>query len=228
MFEVKQGQSIRIPVRFEDASGSPVINKTYADVDVTAERADGTTVEIVTDDAGDFYEVTTGAFSGTGKYTLVVPASVTSVPGALCIAVFSTGLGIVPVIVINVVANLEVDTYARLGAPAGATIAADIQATNTPYVSFLGGGETVKPVIYSVTAPRKNMVRVTYSESVVMTTAANGALNLGNYSIPGLTISDIVKEAENQVLLTTSPQTSGVMYNLTILNVEDLNGNVIA
>jgi hypothetical protein len=61
-----------------------------------------------------------------------------------------------------------------------------------------------------------------------MTAAANGALNLTNYSIPGLTLTAVVSLTSQQVMLTTSAQSPNFLYNLTVTNIEDLQGNPIA
>lgn len=94
-------------------------------------------------------------------------------------------------------------------------------------VQFYANGDTVNPILFSVASPKHTQVRVTYSESVVMTTGSNGALNVANYSIAGLTISGIVSVSANQVLMTTSPQTPNFLYTLVVSNVEDLSGNPI-
>lgn len=94
-------------------------------------------------------------------------------------------------------------------------------------VSFLSNGDTVNPIIVSVSSPKHTEVKVTFSEAVVMTTGANGALNLANYNIPGLTIIAITSLTAQQVLITTSPQTPNFLYTLSVVNVEDLVGNPI-
>lgn len=104
----------------------------------------------------------------------------------------------------------------------------NLDTAGQPYVTFTASGDTIRPVIYSVQAPQRNKVKVIYSEAVLMTTDADGALNLANYSIPGLTILNAASIAVDQVMLTTSLQTPGQTYSLTISNVEDLNGNPIA
>ena len=94
-------------------------------------------------------------------------------------------------------------------------------------VSFLSNGDTVNPIIVQVSSPKHTQVKITYSEPVVMTTGANGALNLLNYTIPGLTLIAVSSLTSQQVLLTTSAQTPDFLYSLSIINVEDLVGNPI-
>jgi len=94
-------------------------------------------------------------------------------------------------------------------------------------VSFLSNGDTVNPIIVQVSSPKFTQVKVTFSEPVVMTNAANGALNLTNYSIPGLTLIAVSSLTAQQVLLTTSAQTPDFLYSLSVTNVEDLTGNPI-
>lgn len=130
MLEVKQNQAVHLPIRLLTTSGTPVTGKTNADVTITVEKADGTTTTLVGLTGADFFEVTTGAFSGAGKYTLVLGSAHTNVLNALCVAVSVTGAKTF-ILVVKVVANEEADTYARLGAPAGASLAADLASNTT-------------------------------------------------------------------------------------------------
>lgn len=217
MIEFKQGVSARLPVRLLDDAGEPVAGVAHDAIAVAVEKADGST-DTFSPTAPDWIEVTAGAFSGEGKYTLVLPASFLDQPGILSYCVATAGaktyLGVV-----KIVTNEEADTLAALSVLA--------QDLDVPYVSFTGGGETVSPIIYTVIAPRRNQVRITFSEAVVMTTDANGALNVSNYLIEGLSVFTVTQESSSQVLLTTSPQVIGQTYKLTVLNIEDLNGNPI-
>jgi hypothetical protein len=61
-----------------------------------------------------------------------------------------------------------------------------------------------------------------------MDTSSIGALNVSNYSIPGLTIYSSTALTSQQVLLATSAQTPNFLYTLTVSNVQDLQGNTIA
>lgn len=101
-------------------------------------------------------------------------------------------------------------------------------STTAPYVTFDSAGESDRPVITSVQAPKRTQVIVTFSEPVKMTTDMAGALRLANYEIPGLTISAIRSLSEEQVLLTTSTQALATKYALTVYNVQDLYGNSIS
>lgn len=94
-------------------------------------------------------------------------------------------------------------------------------------IKFYANGDTVNPIIIQVASPKHTQVKVTYSEPVVMTTAANGALNPTNYNIPGLTVLAVTSLTSQQVLLTTSTQTADYLYTLTVSNIEDLAGNPI-
>ena len=95
-------------------------------------------------------------------------------------------------------------------------------------VSFIAAGATANPMIVTIVAVRPTQVQITFSKPVVMTAASNGALNLANYVIAGLPITAIISLNSTQVQLTTTPQTPGLTYNLTVSNIEDLDGNVIA
>ena len=94
-------------------------------------------------------------------------------------------------------------------------------------VTFYANGDTVNPTVLQVASPKHTQVKITFSEPVVMTTAANGALNLSNYTIPGLTLIAVASLTSQQVLLTTSAQVPDFLYSLSIFNIEDLSGNPI-
>jgi hypothetical protein len=94
-------------------------------------------------------------------------------------------------------------------------------------IKFFSNGDTDNPIIVQVSSPKHTQVKITFSEPVVMTNAANGALNLGNYTIPGLTIISVASLTAQQVMLTTSPQTPDFLYSLSVINIEDLSGNPI-
>jgi hypothetical protein len=134
-------------------------------------------------------------------------------------------------------ANTPVDSAVIAGAVWDVAIASHVAPGTTgarlnysglPYVTFTSNGDTVLPIIYQVASPTHTTVRVTFSEPVVMTGGPNGALNVANYSIPGLTITGIVSLTSQQVLLTTSAQAPNFLYSLTVTNVEDTQGNPIA
>ena len=107
------------------------------------------------------------------------------------------------------------------------TTGAKLDAGGGGGVSFLSNGDTLNPFIVQVSSPKFTQVKITFSEPVVMTGAANGALNLANYSIPGLTLIAVSSLTAQQVLLTTSAQTPDFLYSLSVTNVEDLVGNPI-
>lgn len=201
MHEVKQNTATWIGVRVRDALGVPVSGVVASDVIVSVRKADGTLTDLYLTPE-NWAELTTGAFTATGVYSMRIPASAANVKGPLLYAV-KTGDGETFLGTVNVVAI-------------------------APYVSFTGGGETVNPVIYQAVALQRNSLRVVFSEAVVMTTGTNGALRLGNYLIEGLVVGAVMQESPSRVIITTSPQTPGVVYTLTVLNVEDLNGNPIA
>lgn len=94
-------------------------------------------------------------------------------------------------------------------------------------VQFYSNGDTVKPIIIQVSAPRYTQVIVTFSEPVTMTTGPDGALNVSNYTIPGLTVLDAVQVSPTQVSLTTTAQTPDFLYTITVQHVTDIHGNVI-
>lgn len=125
--EFKQSTSIRFPVRMLDAAGAAVTGIASGSVTATILKGDGTTASItINGTTTSWTEVSTGAFSGKGVYTFVLGDTYTNVIGQNVIA-FNGGTG-TAVIDFTVVANVEADTYGRIGAPAGASVSADIAA----------------------------------------------------------------------------------------------------
>jgi hypothetical protein len=96
--------------------------------------------------------------------------------------------------------------------PTGSATSAEATLTVT--------SDTVKPTIVSVSGNGDfNGVLVTFSEPVTEATASNPA----NYSLSGgLTISAVTVVSPTKVLLTTSAQTPGTSFTLTVNGVQDL------
>lgn len=90
----------------------------------------------------------------------------------------------------------------------------------------LDGGDLTPPELTSVTATTATSVLLTFSEPVESITAET----LANYQIDnGLTVSSSELQSNQiSVLLTTSDQVENTVYTITVNNVEDLAGNVIA
>ena len=87
------------------------------------------------------------------------------------------------------------------------------------------GGDTTPPTMSSANALNETSVKIKFSEGLDQTTAENTS----NYSItPSLTVSNASLQNNDEVVLTTGTQESGTTYTITVNNVEDLNGNVIA
>jgi len=88
---------------------------------------------------------------------------------------------------------------------------------------FGGVVDEQKPVVSSVTVDASAVVTVDFNENV----DAASAGNVGNYSTdPALTILTATVDGD-KVYLVTSKQTVGALYNLTVQNVADKNGNVM-
>lgn len=94
------------------------------------------------------------------------------------------------------------------------------------------------PIVHSASSPTHDRVRVRFDEPVKMTDAAatDDALNPSNYAIaptmaPAVTVVpvgvEIVSPFEVDVLVDI-PLTQGATYVVTVTNVEDLLGNVVA
>lgn len=131
MPQVKQSAAGTIVVQLVSSTDgvTPVTGKTGADVTATFLKADGTFQNYAA--TATLTEATTGAFASAGVYLLTVPSAATSVIGQLPVAVSCTGARTYKSELLEVVANIESDTYARLGAPAGASVSADVAAVKS-------------------------------------------------------------------------------------------------
>lgn len=92
--------------------------------------------------------------------------------------------------------------------------------------------DAVKPAISTVTAVTNTLVQVTFEQTDA---TAESVLNPANYTFDnGLTASDVQyvvdangKKELDKVYVTTSAQTAGTVYKLTVKNVEDASGNKV-
>jgi len=152
MLEYKQSVAAFAPVRIFDAGGTPVGGIGFGGVVATVQKADGST-QTLSLTLSDWSEITTGSFSGAGVYILKLPASALNQTGLLTYAVSSTAnktyIGAV-----KVVANEEVDTYGRIGAPVLSTISADIAGVkidvgtvNTNVLTLAAGQTSILTVV---------------------------------------------------------------------------------
>jgi hypothetical protein len=145
MIEYKQSVAAFVPVRIFDQGGVPQNGIAFGSVTAAIQKSDGSTA-VVSVTITDWTEITTGAFNGAGVYALKLPASVLNLTGYLTFAVATPGNKI-HVGAIKVVANEEVDTFTRVGAPTGASIAADIANVDSDVaavqasVTALGAGQ---------------------------------------------------------------------------------------
>jgi hypothetical protein len=119
--------AVKLRVRMYDASYVPVTGIAQGSATVTIIKPDGTT-QLLTAAAGTngftWAEVTTGAFSGKGVYLVTITADVVAVAGEYT-AACSGGTG-GAVAEFCAWANVPSDVYARLGAPVGASMSADL------------------------------------------------------------------------------------------------------
>lgn len=112
MIEIKKGEPVWIWVRLADIDSVPVTGVTHSQVVATIDRSDGTRQTLPLT-ANDWEEINFGAFSGTGCYKLLLPASVTDLPGPFMYAV-KDNLHPAYIGAIKVVENEEVDTYEKI------------------------------------------------------------------------------------------------------------------
>ena len=96
----------------------------------------------------------------------------------------------------------------------------------TDYYTLVKGDDNIAPTLLSANALSQNTVRVAFSEAITETSAQNAA----NYNISGgvsVTAASLQPGAKS-VQLTTSELSANNSYTLTVNNVEDLGGNVVA
>lgn len=80
------------------------------------------------------------------------------------------------------------------------------------------------PVVSGVEVLEGRLLVVTFNEAVVEA----DALDPANYSFDnGLVVLGLEKVSASQYRITTSLQTPGASYNLTVTGVHDLSGNLI-
>lgn len=149
--QVKQSVSTKIPVSLVNVVDftTPTTGKSGTDATVTFLKSDGTISTL--SGTATMTEITSGAFSGQGIYQLTIPSSVTDVVGTLDFAILVSGSEVFKGF-IDVVANIASDIFTRVGAPAGASISADIAAVKTVVDSIsstTGGSSTTINTINS-------------------------------------------------------------------------------
>lgn len=106
-------------------------------------------------------------------------------------------------------------------------------------VKFGGkAADTTKPVVATVVSKKGITLEVTFTEDQKLDAAT--ALDIANYTVEGVAITAAVMKNGTDdkttndfdkspiVVLTTATQTAGKLYTLTVQNVKDAAGNVIA
>lgn len=118
-------------VRLLDSGGSPVTGVAYTAVAAKLALADGSSTTVTPASAGDWTEITAGAFSGLGVYLLKIATNKASVLGQMVLALTASGAAASVVSFHEVVTNLESDTVSLIGTPAGASVSVDVAAVKT-------------------------------------------------------------------------------------------------
>lgn len=109
----KASTNITVPVVLTNATtGLPHIGVLAAAVAVTVIKSSGATVTYVPSGA-QWTEYSADAYAGSGYYNLVIPSTVTDVPGILQYVVAVVGDDL-PFGAVDIVANLESDTFALI------------------------------------------------------------------------------------------------------------------
>lgn len=84
--------------------------------------------------------------------------------------------------------------------------------------------DNIKPRLISVAAIDNKKVEVKFNEAVDIMMS----VDISNYSIPGLLIINAdLSPSGDLAILTTSSQTGGTIYKLTVSNITDKSGNII-
>lgn len=147
MVEIKLGAAAKVVIALRDSNGAPVTGKTISDTTkITLLKGDATTETITSGGGATLTEVTTDAFSGLGVYVLGIPAGSVNVVKEMTIAVSGSAWVTRP-FVVNVVAQLESDTYAivlALKAALNPIVSSvnDASATTTGFVTALSSTVT--------------------------------------------------------------------------------------
>lgn len=228
MIEYKQSVQSKVPVRISDSGGLPISGLSYSAVSAAVLKSNGT-VQTLTVTNSDWSEVTTGAFSGQGVYWLLIPASALDTTGFLSYAVTPTsgsyksfiGTG-------KVVANEEVDTYTRVGAPAFTTIAGDIANVTTNLATT---NSTVNTINTNVNTANTSLSAITTTVNTINTNVntANTNINTTNSTLSTLstviTRIQLLKEGRWK-LFTTGPDANRIVLyaadGTTVLQKWDL------
>lgn len=127
MIEYKVSTNILVPVVLTNAiSGLAHTGVTTGSVTVTVIKSDGSN-STFTPFGSQWTEQTAGVFASGGFYLLTIPSANTNLVGFLAYGVGVSGDDTY-FNVVDIVANLESDTFTRIGAPTGPTVSADIAA----------------------------------------------------------------------------------------------------
>jgi hypothetical protein len=136
----KTGVAVRVRIRMYDSTNAIVASLVQANLTGTLLLPDGTTATLSFGSNGDsLTEITTGAFASKGLYEAVIGSARITLPGDYNLAVHVTATPTTHAIVDFTVADqLASDVYARLGAPVGASISADVASVKTSVGSVTG------------------------------------------------------------------------------------------
>ncbi len=120
--------------------------------------------------------------------------------------------------------NDQANVYLRCTYDGAQSASASFRIDNILIAAYPAGPDVWAPTVSSVETNGANTVNVTFNEPVTEATAENTA----NYTIDnGITISAAAM-TNNTVALTTSELTEGSTYVLTVSNITDAAGNVMA
>jgi hypothetical protein len=93
-------------------------------------------------------------------------------------------------------------------------------------LKYVINNDVIPPEIISASLLDSSKLEILFSETV----ESSSALNLSNYSINnGISIiSGLLSTNQNKVTLNTSSHTSGQLYTISVINVQDLSGNTLS
>lgn len=122
----KTNAAVRLPVRLLDSSFAAVTGVAQGSTTVAILFPGGTSSSLVAGTNYTWTEISTGAFSGKGLYILEITQATLNGTGEYTVAI-NGGSGSA-VAEFSCYSELPADVYTRVGAPAGASVSADIAA----------------------------------------------------------------------------------------------------
>ena len=109
-------------------------------------------------------------------------------------------------------------------------VATNDQAVNTAAAVAVVGAESRSLTVDHLDSTSPTTVSVRFSKGTRQISAANSddALNPANYVLATLTVNSVTPISSSEVILNTSTQSTGTVYDWAISNIKDIAGNVVS